>query len=67
MYTTAYKTKKVTIEQYERLYFFGYFDVKCVPLLSMVTGRLVTGDWEMRFQSLVTSHRWYPFSSGMMH
>ena len=33
MYTTAYKTKKVTIEQYERLYFFGYFDVKCVPLL----------------------------------
>ena len=40
MYTTAQKKKKVTIEQYERLYFFGYFDVKCVPLLEKVAS-----DW----------------------
>ena len=40
MYTTAQKKKKVTIEQYERLYFFGHFDVKCVPLLEKVAS-----DW----------------------
>ena len=38
MYTTAYKTKKVTIEQYERLYFFGYFDVKMCTIT-------INGDW----------------------